>query len=110
MLALVIAVLSLLPSQEFPETDVPFADKWVHWVMYAALAAVVIWEDRESLIVSSHHMPAVVILCSMYGGLMEVLQATVTTTRSGDWLDFYADALGVVISSLLFYIYRFIWK
>ena len=37
---LLIAVLSLMPAQEFPETDIQFADKWAHWVMYGFLTLV----------------------------------------------------------------------
>ena len=35
---LLIATLSLMPAQEFPETDIQFADKWAHWVMYGFLS------------------------------------------------------------------------
>ena len=41
------------------------------------------------------------------GGLIEVLQATLTTNRSGDWFDFLADVAGVgsaqIIGGTLFY-------
>ena len=36
-----------------------------------------------------------------FGGLVEVLQATLTTCRSGDWLDFVADAVGVLCAAPL---------
>ena len=32
---------------------------------------------------------------------MELLQAHCTTTRSGEWLDFWADSLGVVLGTLV---------
>lgn len=37
---LLIAALSLMPAQEFPQTDIQFADKWAHWVMYGFLTLV----------------------------------------------------------------------
>ena len=37
---LLIAVLSLMPAQEFPQTDIQFAYKWAHWVMYGFLTLV----------------------------------------------------------------------
>lgn len=30
---------------------------------------------------------------------MELLQAYCTTTRSGEWLDFYADTVGVLLGN-----------
>ena len=33
------------------------------------------------------------------GGLMELLQAYATTTRSGEWLDFWADSVGVLLGT-----------
>lgn len=97
-------VLSLTPF--FPETpfdDVQFIDKWTHLVMYGGTTAVVWWEYLRS-----HHRAdfrrlllwggmAMVAL----GGLMELLQAYCTTTRSGEWLDFWADSAGVLIGILV---------
>ena len=37
----------------------------------------------------------------LLGGLMELLQAYCTTTRSGEWLDFWADSLGVLLGNAL---------
>ena len=85
---LLIWVLSLTPF--FPETpldDVQFIDKWTHLVMY-----------HDSI-----NWCKVVLLAAvgmiLLGGLMELLQAYCTTTRSGEWLDFWADSAGVLLGS-----------
>ena len=110
---LLICVLSLTPF--FPETPfdgVQFIDKWTHLVMYGGTCSV-IWMEY----LRSHHRIEwckVVLLALvgmiLLGGLMELLQAYCTTTRSGEWLDFWADTVGVLlgngvglISSKLFY-------
>lgn len=97
-------VLSLTPF--FPETpfdDVQFIDKWTHLVMYAGTTAVVWWEYlrshrradfRRLLLWGGMAMVAL-------GGLIELLQAYCTTTRSGEWLDFWADSAGVLIGILV---------
>lgn len=97
-------VLSLTPF--FPETpfdDVQFIDKWTHLVMYGGTTAVVWWEYlrshrradfRRLLLWGGMAMVAL-------GGLMELLQAYCTTTRSGEWLDFWADSAGVLIGILV---------
>ena len=110
---LLICMLSLTPF--FPETPldgVQFIDKWTHLVMYGGTCSV-IWMEY----LRSHHRIewCKVILLALVGmillgGLMELLQAYCTTTRSGEWLDFWADTVGVLlgngvglISSKLFY-------
>ena len=82
LLLIIITVLSLMPGQEFPETDVSFADKWVHWFMYGTWTVVVLWEDRKRK--------------------MELAQAFLTTTRSGEWMDLWANVFGVICGWALF--------
>jgi VanZ family protein len=95
-------VLSLVPA--FPETpmdDVPFVDKWVHFAMYGGFTLVIWWEyltchrfiDYAKLVMFG------VIAPMLMGGLLEILQATCTTCRSGEWLDFLANSVGVLLGS-----------
>ncbi len=97
-----IAALSLAPF--FPETpldNVAFIDKWTHLVMYGG-TAVVVWVEylrhhrhtnlRRMLWFGMGGLIAI-------GGLMELLQAYCTTTRSGEWLDFSADTVGVLLGT-----------
>ncbi len=99
-----IVVLSLTPF--FPETpldDVAFIDKWTHLVMYGGTCSVIWWEylrshrriDRLRLLLWA--VAGIVML----GGLMELMQAYCTTTRSGEWLDFWADSLGVLVGTAI---------
>lgn len=37
-----------------------------------------------------------------YGGLLEVMQATVFSQRSGDWLDFIANSFGCLMGLWFF--------
>ena len=100
--------LSLTPF--FPDTpfdDVDFIDKWTHLVMYGGTCAVVWWEylrccKKENKRANLRKqllwlVPAMIAL----GGLMELLQAYCTSTRSGEWLDFWADSVGVLLGNLL---------
>lgn len=97
----VIWVLSLMPV--FPETgleDVPFIDKWTHFVMYGGFTFV-LW--MESLLPLSPKGRAIIIVgAALMGGLLELLQAYCTFgMRSGDWLDFAADAVGAVLGAIV---------
>ena len=40
--------------------------------------------------------------CISYGGLLEIMQATVFSQRSGDWYDFIANTFGCFLALWLF--------
>ena len=83
--------------------DVPFIDKWTHLVMYGGTTSVIWWEylrchDRLvgwKLVLLAFLGPI------LMSGLIELLQAYATTTRSGEWLDFAANTLGVCLGNVV---------
>ncbi|MBQ7513694.1 MAG: VanZ family protein [Prevotella sp.] len=105
-------ILSLTPF--FPETpldDVEFIDKWTHLVMYGGTSAVIWWEYLRSHHAIHWHRLLWIAVAGMMvlGGVIELLQAYCTTTRSGEWLDFVADTLGVLIGCGLGLLLYFCW-
>lgn len=104
LIALAIVILSLAPFPEIPAAeDIPLADKWTHMVMYGSLT-LIIWiqylrshqkTNWVKLVIGGILAPAA------WGGLMELAQAYLTTYRSGDWLDFIANCIGVAIAVIL---------
>ena len=102
---LAIWILSLVPF--FPETpldNVRFIDKWVHFVMYGGTFTTLWIEytvkhnkpDYEKLFFWAWLMPIIM------SGIIELLQEYCTGGhRSGDWLDFAANATGVTIAALI---------
>lgn len=44
---------------------------------------------------------AIVLLCAAYGGVIELLQASLTTTRGAEWLDALANTTGASLAVLL---------
>jgi VanZ family protein len=123
---MLIAVLSLMPAQEFPQTDIQFADKWAHWVMYGFLTLVmgidyVLRDEYLSTKPSASsaqrqryknkgaaiwQLLVIAIIASVYGGLMELGQAYLTTSRHGDWLDVLANSFGALCALVLLIIYH----
>ena len=123
---MLIAVLSLMPAQEFPQTDIQFADKWAHWVMYGFLTLVmgidyVLRDEYLSTKPSASsaqrqryknkgaaiwQLLVITIIASVYGGLMELGQAYLTTSRHGDWLDVLANSFGALCALVLLIIYH----
>lgn len=103
-----IILLSLLPVS-VPEIakDVPLYDKWAHFVMYGFLA-LVFWTETmlnerqgETKKAAWWLLIFGCILPALLGGLLELGQAYLTTTRSGEWLDFYADSIGAVLGAAI---------
>lgn len=104
---LLIGVLSLAPY--FPETpldNVAFIDKWTHLVMYGVLTATIWWEGRHRIKTGNAkrwYLLAFLGPVAM-GGLVELAQAYLTAGhRSGDWLDFVANSLGVCLGTVIGY-------
>ena len=103
VLVAVIWVLCLMPIPENPLSHVSMIDKWTHLVMYGGTSAVLWWEyvrHHERLCAWKLWLFAVVGMIMM-GGVIELVQAYCTTNRSGEWLDFLADSLGVGLGALI---------
>lgn len=108
-----IVVLSTIPIPENPPLeDVPLIDKWVHMVMYGGLVFVM-WIDhvvRNKRTFSWAARIIMVLYAIALGGAMELVQAYLTTCRSGDWIDFEADAVGALLGLLLCAGLNWKWK
>ena len=84
--------------------DIPFIDKWTHFVMYGG-TCLTIWieylrrhtkRDWRKLILLAIIAPA------LMSGLIELLQAYCTGgRRSGEWLDFAANTTGVLLAAIV---------
>lgn len=103
LITLAITILSTIPVPDVPELgNVPFFDKWVHFVMYGAMT-LAMYADRKLTRqnIPPHYVLTAFLFPSLWGGLMELVQAYCTTCRSGDWLDFYADTFGAFLATIL---------
>ena len=103
-LIVIIWVLCFLPC--FPETplnDVALIDKWTHIAMFAG-TFVILWIEYTRSHDNINRRKCLVwgvIAPILMGGLIEILQANCTGgRRSGEWMDFYADAIGVVLAAI----------
>lgn len=104
-LIVVIWIICLVPIPEnVPLGDVPMMDKWTHFVMYGTLCTVMWWEylrqhpqkNAGKLFLLAFVAPIVM------SGLIELAQAHLTGgNRSGDWLDFVANSIGVVLGNVI---------
>lgn len=103
LLIAAILLASFIHVPETPMDDVPLMDKWIHIVMYFTLASS-LWIEYLRSHSRIHYFKlciGAIVLPILMSGLIELLQAYCTETRSGDWLDFLANTIGVVLSALL---------
>lgn len=97
-------ILCFMTIPETPLSSVRFIDKWTHSFIYLVLGISISLEylrntkqpSPKFIIVWVWLMPIIM------GGLIEVLQSYCTNgNRSGEWLDFFADAIGSTIAVLI---------
>jgi hypothetical protein len=86
-------VLSLMPAPPLPDPWFSAADKVEHAVAYAVLFLL----GRQA---AYRHRPLALALVAL-GAAIEVAQGTLTATRTAEWLDFVADALGIAFGYLI---------
>ena len=102
VLSLVILYLSLKNASDFNSVQffqIPYFDKFVHFCMYFALMSVIIFETVTSSVSRSLYLIA--LYPFLYGVLMEVLQGTVTTSRSSSIYDALFNTVGIIASLLV---------
>ena len=110
VVAIAIALLSLWEHPTLPPLVLRWSDKTWHTLMYVVKAVALLLPaaalgGAEQKGLWKRYAGAWVLTVG-YGGLMEVLQATCTRTRTGDWIDFVADIIGASIGLVLVAIYR----
>lgn len=94
MLSLLLSLYVLFaPDPGGPDTELPGADKAVHLLLFALVAATARWRLGGR--------PAVLAAVLLYAALSEVVQGVALPGRSGDLLDLLADALGALLGSAL---------
>lgn len=109
LVAICIVLLSVLPIPDMKvDVHVPLADKWTHMVMYGMLTLIIWLEYRRShrywdtwkLLLFAFVAPIVM------GGALELIQAYLTSCRSGEWMDFAANTIGVCAGTVLGFVIK----
>ena len=97
-------ILCFMTIPETPLSSVRFIDKWTHSLIYLVLGISI---SLEYLRNTKHASPQFIVVWVWFlpiimGGLIEILQSYCTNgNRSGEWLDFFADAIGSTIAVLI---------
>ena len=100
----VIWILCLVPIPETPLSQINMVDKWTHIVMFGGWCTV-LWLEyglHHQVINMKRTIPYAIIFPILMGGLIEIVQQTCTGgNRSGDFIDFIADAIGVALGAAI---------
>ncbi len=70
--------------------------------MYGVLTLVMLWERGKNPMKPMISVWQLLLIPIVMGGLIELAQRYLTTCRSGEWLDFVGDTIGVVIGAILY--------
>ena len=94
-------VLCLMPVPEIKlSEEVPFIDKWTHIIMYLGTCSI-IWIEHKEKADKNRLLIGAVIMPILMSGILELLQEYCTGgLRSGDWMDFAANIIGVILAAI----------
>ncbi len=125
ILVITIWILCFISIPKTPLDKVTLIDKWTHITMYLSLCLAIILEtviipiikdkrDTKATSIKTDTLKKEInmkrwstfslsfLLPLFMGGLIEIFQANFTNgRRNGDWYDFYADGLGVVLAQII---------
>jgi VanZ family protein len=92
-----ILYVSLVRDPGFSLPSIDGADKWVHILMYAILGLAIYWDSIQQKISGWLLWLIAMVLPMVYGGIIEIAQERWFAPRSGEWMDWLADCIGLIV-------------
>lgn len=108
LIVLVVVYLSFFKPPKTPLDQVHDFDKVVHVCMYFGMSGMFWLEYMRSHLNRfkiTHIFIGAVVFPIAFSGCIELLQEYCTTYRSGDWLDFTANSIGVILAGIIAYFF-----
>lgn len=99
--SLLVWIVCLMKVPHTPLERVTLVDKWAHIILFFILASLFFYENFKYKGASSIFRLVLIggVVPTVMGGLIELAQAYLTGgNRSGEWLDFAADAIGAFLA------------
>ncbi|MEY2899250.1 MAG: hypothetical protein RL138_1303 [Bacteroidota bacterium] len=100
--AILIAILSLMPTDKLPDPKITNFDKAVHLTMYGILSLLACYGLANE---SRKRFFTIALFSASYGFGLECCQGLFCTYRSFDWWDAVYNCLGAILGVVLFLIY-----
>ena len=100
---IIIGILCFTPGNEFKKVHIPipYFDKIVHFGMFFILAFLIkglYWKNY----ISNRVYISYILLAALYGVIIEIVQYNWIYMRSGDWVDWFFDCAGIIVSLTVF--------
>lgn len=89
---------------EIPPFEFTYPDKIVHIIMYVALTMALLIDYKMNNILNSKKLNFVlfcILFPIVYGGIIEIVQSAFFPPRTGDWFDWIADIIGVIMALIM---------
>jgi VanZ family protein len=108
---IIITLLSCIHEPDVKQSsffNIPYLDKIFHFIMYAFLSFLLM-QALFRFRPSGKHIPYIItagIISFAYGGLMELVQSWLTTSREGDVIDAAFNCAGVIAGIIIFELLR----
>ncbi len=97
-----LAIGSLIKLNNLPNLGVSYIDKICHFIAYCLLT--LLWYNTYVITIRLKKTKAIfytITTCVVFGIIIEVLQETITTTRTLDVYDIVANVLGVLLAVII---------
>jgi VanZ family protein len=104
LINLIILTLCLIDTSQIEAPPMTNFDKLVHLLMFMGISGVIFFDNTSYLrkrISSQRIILGSFLFPVIFGGIIEILQAYLTTSRSGDWMDFLFDTIGSFFGILI---------
>ena len=79
-------------------------DKWAHWLVFMVLTLVLLWDSKKAGLQSWRMWVLAMVFPVVYGGFIEILQELYFYPRTGDWVDWLYDTIGMLIGVTIWWI------
>jgi aminopeptidase YwaD len=105
--AAIMLVLTLTPADEMPSTphwELLSFDTAAHAGVFAVLAVLSWFSMRRQVrwpALARQAGPVVLVICVLFGGLIEILQYAMHLGRQAEWTDLLGDSLGAALALLI---------
>ena len=98
---IMVTVALLWPAPDWPQTDVPMADKWAHFLVFSVLFY--LWAQALSVKNQIRRLSVkLVIALIFYSTIIEVIQDSWSISRTGDFMDVLANTVGILMGLIVF--------
>ena len=87
------------PLHTFPPIE--HGDKWSHYAAFMLLTLCILWDSHQATVTPWKKWTLAILYPIAYGGISELLQSKYFYPRIGEWADWLADCIGVLIASLI---------